>query len=162
MNRNILIFSITTSPLVRQPGQVRSIRRMNIDTLSVSVSGCNITTYLSLLCWDTVRFTIVPEPAMMETRALSESDQAVLLLHTVNAEQPPSVQFTLLPRVLPGVDDIREQVLVAFLAVEFLPSWQWWTGDGQEESSEIDQAVEHFLLWMHETDEADLYGKQSR
>ena len=65
----------------------------------------------------------MPEPAM-DTRAFCESDQAVLLLHAVYAEQPPSVQFTLLPRILPGVGDIREQVLVACLTVEFLPSWQ--------------------------------------
>ena len=65
----------------------------------------------------------MPEPAM-DTRAFCESDQAVLLLHAVYAEQPPSVQFTLLPRILPGELDIREQVLVSFLALEFLPSWQ--------------------------------------
>merc|ERR1712110_510989 len=88
MNVNINVRT-ATSPEVRYPGQVRAIRRMNIDTLSISVSGCN--DYLS--------------------------DQAVLLLQAVDAEQPPSVQLTLIPGVLPGECDIREQVLVPFLAL---------------------------------------------
>ena len=70
--------------------------------------------------------TIVPEPSSMQTRGKRKSDQAVLLLHAVDAEQPPSVQFTLLPRILPGVGDIREQVLrvVAFPTIDFMPTWQ--------------------------------------
>ena len=66
----------------------------------------------------------MPEPAMMETRGLSESDQTVLLLQAVDTEEPPSVQLTLVSGVLPGVAGVREQVLVAFLALEIFPSWQ--------------------------------------
>ena len=61
---------------------------------------------------------------MMETGALSVSDEAVLLLHGVDAEQPASVQLALLPRVLPGVGDIREEVLVTFLTLQIIPPGQ--------------------------------------
>ena len=60
----------------------------------------------------------------METRALSESDEAVLLLQAVDAEKPASVQFTLVPRILPVVLGIREQVPVSFLTVQVFPHWQ--------------------------------------
>ena len=68
--------------------------------------------------------TIVPEPSSVQTRGMSKSKQAVLFSLTVDAEQPSSVKFTLVPRILPGVVDIREQVLVTFLTVQVMPARQ--------------------------------------
>ena len=68
--------------------------------------------------------TIVPEPASMQTRGMSESDEAVLFPLTVDVQQPASVQFTLRPRLLPWSQFIREQVFVAFLTVQVVPAWQ--------------------------------------
>ena len=65
----------------------------------------------------------MPEPSSLQTRGMSESKQAVLFLLTVYTEQPASVQFTLVPRILPGVVDIREQVLVTFLTIQVMPAW---------------------------------------
>ena len=68
--------------------------------------------------------TIVPEPASMQTRGMSESEEAVLFSLTVDVQQPSSAQLTLVPRILPWPGLIREQVLVAFLTVEIVPTWQ--------------------------------------
>ena len=46
MNVNINVVGSATSPEVRYPGQVRAIRRMNIDTLSISVSCCSKMIYI--------------------------------------------------------------------------------------------------------------------
>ena len=43
------------------------------------------------------------------------SDNAVLLLHTSDVEQPAPVQLTFLPSVLPGAGHVREEVLVSRL-----------------------------------------------
>ena len=67
--------------------------------------------------------TIVPEPSSVDTRGMSESDEAVLFSLTVDAEKPASVKFTLVPRILPVVADIREQVLVTLLTVQVMPAW---------------------------------------
>ena len=67
--------------------------------------------------------TVMPEPASLETRGVSVSDQTVLLLLTVDAEQPSSVQLTLVSCAVPGSYPIREEILVTSLAVEVLPPW---------------------------------------
>ena len=66
----------------------------------------------------------MPEPSSLQTRGMSESKKAVLFSLTVDAQQPSSVQFTLVPCILPVVFGIREQVLVTFLTLEVFPSWQ--------------------------------------
>ena len=66
----------------------------------------------------------MPEPSGLQTRGMSESKKAVLFLLTVYTEKPASVQFTLLPRLLPGSRLIREQILVAFLTVQLMPAGQ--------------------------------------
>ena len=68
--------------------------------------------------------TIVPKPSSMETGGMSVSDEAVLFSLTVDVQQPSSVEFTLVPSILPRSLLIREQVLVAFLTVQVVPAWQ--------------------------------------
>ena len=68
----------------------------------------------------------MPEITSLESNGMSESNQAVLFLLIVDVKKPSAVQFTLSPRILPGVGDIREQVLrvVAFPTIDFMPTWQ--------------------------------------
>ena len=65
----------------------------------------------------------VPDPVVMN-RSLGEPDQAVLFLETVDTEEPTSVLLTLVPGVLPGVDLIREEILVTWLTLEIMPARQ--------------------------------------
>ena len=67
--------------------------------------------------------TVMPEPASLETRGVSVSDQTVLLLLTADAKQPSSIQLTLVSCVLPVSSLIHEEILVTSLAVEVLPPW---------------------------------------
>ena len=89
--------------------------------------------------------TVMPEPACMETRGVSVSDQTVLLLLTVDTEQPSSVQLTLVSCVLPASSLIREEILVTSLAVEVLPLRQWSARDRHGENCQNKNFVEHFL-----------------
>ena len=90
----------------------------------------------------------MPEPAVLD-RTLSKPDQTVLLLETVDAEQPAAVQLALVPGVLPGEGHFREKVLVTLLALEILPAGQRGTrdcaGDCPEDQGNNNYRVEHFL-----------------
>ena len=60
--------------------------------------------------------TICPVIVAEISRA-AKSDNAVLLLETVDMDQPAAVEFALLPSFCPGAGVVREQVFVARLRV---------------------------------------------
>ena len=60
--------------------------------------------------------TICPVIVVEISRA-AKSDNAVLLLETVDMDQPAAVEFALLPSFCPGAGVVREQVFVARLRV---------------------------------------------
>ena len=66
----------------------------------------------------------MPESSRRYICRMSKSNKTVLFSLTVDVQQPPSVQLTLVPGILPWSGFIREQVLVAFLTVEIVPTWQ--------------------------------------
>ena len=74
------------------------------------------TTSLFLLSIINVHNTICPVIVVEISRA-AKSDNAVLLLETVDIDQPAAVEFALLPSFCPGAGVVREQVFVARLRV---------------------------------------------
>ena len=67
-------------------------------------------------CQLSLYITICPVIVVEISRA-AKSDNAVLLLETVDMDQPAAVEFALLPSFCPGAGVVREQVFVARLRV---------------------------------------------
>ena len=67
-------------------------------------------------CQLSMYITICPVIVVEISRA-AKSDNAVLLLETVDMDQPAAVEFALLPSFCPGAGVVREQVFVARLRV---------------------------------------------
>ena len=62
------------------------------------------------------QYTISPVPLVNHlNRRVCKLHEAILLLDTANVDQPAAVQLTLGQGVIPGVSNIREQVLVPLL-----------------------------------------------
>ena len=71
----------------------------------------------------------MPVPVLLQPHGLRVPQQTVLLLPGPNVHQPTPVELALASSLLPCEQYLREEVLVASLAVELLPVRGGMTGD---------------------------------
>ena len=89
----------------------------------------------SLECISQSHLTVSPVPGLRQSRLLAVPEETVLLLKTVDGDQPTSVQGTLLHGLGPAQAGLGEEIPVTILTLEVLPAREG-PHRGEEEDGE--------------------------